>query len=83
MIIANVEEMQNNKFSYLHFIMRVIICKQVGVLAHLVERFHGMEEATSSNLVHSTKNKKKPLVACFLFFKSGPRLQISCTPPFQ
>ena len=24
------------------------------MLAHLVERFHGMEEATSSNLVHST-----------------------------
>ena len=30
----------------------------IGVLAHLVERFHGMEEATSSNLVHSTTDKK-------------------------
>ena len=25
-----------------------------GVLAHLVERFYGIEEVTSSNLVHST-----------------------------
>ena len=25
-----------------------------GVLAHLVERFHGMEEVRSSNLLHST-----------------------------
>ena len=27
-----------------------------GVLAHLVERFYGIEEVTSSNLVHSTIN---------------------------
>lgn len=26
----------------------------IGVLAHLVERFHGMEEVRSSNLLHST-----------------------------
>ncbi len=26
----------------------------IGVLAHLVERFHGMEEVRSSSLLHST-----------------------------
>ena len=39
-----------------------------GVLAHLVERFHGMEEVRSSNLLHSTtKNEKDRKVFLFIF----------------
>ena len=39
-----------------------------GVLAHLVERFHGMEEVRSSNLLHSTKSQEKAWRSFLLAF---------------
>ena len=45
--------------------------KHLGPLAHLVERFHGMEEATGSNPVGSTK--KIPTLGRYFFMTKRKR----------
>ena len=51
----------------MNFSTRYAKMRTFGVLAHLVERFHGMEEVRSSNLLHSTKENALPFGRAFSF----------------
>jgi hypothetical protein len=43
----------------------------IGLLAHPVERFHGMEEASGSSPLESTTLRKTAPACCFLVVEGG------------